>query len=43
VRDGVQAAWQREPDNITLTAIATSDVPQDVLYSMPTPCSNTMW
>ncbi|MFC0167582.1 penicillin-binding protein activator [Pseudoduganella danionis] len=33
VRDGVQAAWQREPDNITLTAIATSDVPQDVLYS----------
>ncbi|WP_348693339.1 penicillin-binding protein activator [Duganella fentianensis] len=33
VRDGVLAAWQREPDNITITAIATSDVPQDVLYS----------
>lgn len=33
VRDGVLAAWQREPDNITVTAIATSDVPQDVLYS----------
>jgi len=33
VRDGIQAAWQREPDYISITAIATTDVPQDVLYS----------
>ncbi|MYM41275.1 penicillin-binding protein activator [Duganella qianjiadongensis] len=33
VRDGVQAAWEREPDSISITTIATTDVAQDVLYS----------
>ncbi len=32
VRDGVLAAWELEPDNISITAIDTGDVAQDVLY-----------
>lgn len=32
VRDGVMAAWELEPDNISITAIDTGDVAQDVLY-----------
>lgn len=32
VRDGVLAAWELEPDNISITVIETGDVAQDVLY-----------